>query len=99
MCIILNEVNPDWYFYEKQKKLAFDANHENVNMSADACIFQLLIQVANTLDPKIELVFEEREAKKSSNSYFCSTYPVLSHLSTIHIAENDIFLHQQSIDY
>ena len=53
ICIVLNAVNLGWYFCKKQKKLVYDQNHPNVNMDADTRTFQLLADLANTLDPKI----------------------------------------------
>ena len=58
ICIVLDAVNPEWYFCKRQKKLVYDLNHPNVNMEADARTFQLLADLANTLDPKIQMTFE-----------------------------------------
>ena len=51
-------MNPGWYFCKKQKKLVYDPNHPNVDMGADARTFQLLADLANTWEPKIQMTFE-----------------------------------------
>ena len=56
--VILNGINPGWYYCPKAKKMCHDMNHRNVGQEEDARTFGVLREIANSLDTDIQMTVE-----------------------------------------
>ena len=53
--MILNNINPGWYFCVNSKKIKFDPTHASSKLETDARHFEILCKIANSLDENIQM--------------------------------------------